>query len=146
MSAAALISALAEGGSRGLFSGVGELAKDIRVAITGKDPAKMAEIEARLIELEYGAQSAQVLVNLEEAKSPNLWTSGWRPGVGWTCSAALAFYYVIGPLMTWGARLAGSDISLPEIDINALYPLLLALLGMGGMRSYEKVNGVKKKD
>lgn len=146
MSATALIGALAEGGAKGLFSGIGELAKDIRVALTGKDPAKVAEIEARLIELEYGAQSAQVLVNLEEARSPNLWTSGWRPGVGWTCSAALAFYYVIGPLITWVATLVGKPVPLPAIDINALYPLLLALLGMGGMRSYEKVNGIKRKD
>lgn len=144
MSATALIGALAEGSAKGLFSGIGQLARDIRTAITGKDPAKAAEIEARLIELEYAAESAQAIINLEEAKNPNVWVSGWRPGAGWVCSAALAWYYVFSPLLTWVATLLGSDIAMPEVDISTLYPLLLALLGMGGLRSFDKAQKVKK--
>ena len=146
MGATGLIGALAEGGTKGLFSGIGTLAKDIRIAITGKDPAKIAEAEARLMELEYAAESAQTVINLAEASNPNLFVSGWRPAVGWTCSSALAFYYVIGPLITWTANLLGSPVVLPEIDINALYPLLLALLGMGGLRSFDKSQKITKKD
>lgn len=144
MGATALIGALAEGSAKGLFSGIGQLARDVRTAITGKDPTKAAEIEARLIELEYTAEAAQAQINLAEAQNPNIWVSGWRPAAGWTCSAALAWYYVFSPLLTWAANLFGSDVVMPTVDLSTLYPLLLALLGMGGLRSFDKVQKVKK--
>lgn len=144
MSATALIGALAEGGAKGLFSGIGSLAKDIRVAITGKDPQKQAEIEAKLMELEYASESAQAIINLEEAKNPNVFVSGWRPAVGWVCSAAMAWYYIASPLFTWVAGLFGSSAVMPTVDLSTLYPLLLALLGMGGLRSFDKYAKTKK--
>jgi len=144
MSAAALIGALAEGGAKGMFSGIGQLAKDLRTAITGKDPAKAAEIEAKLMELEYAAESAQAIINLEEARNPNLFVSGWRPSVGWVCSAAMAWFYIVSPLVTWTAGLFGSSVQMPVVDLSTLYPLLLALLGMGGLRSFDKSQKTKK--
>lgn len=144
MSATALIGALAEGGAKGMFSGIGQLAKDIRTAITGKDPAKEAEIAEKLMELEYAAESAQALVNIEEAKNPNVFVSGWRPAAGWTCSIALAWFYVLSPFASWVAELCGSAVKMPVVDISTLYPLLLALLGMGGLRSFDKASKTKK--
>ncbi len=144
MSAAALISALAEGGSRGLFSGIGQLAKDLRVAFTGKDPIKELEIQQKLLEIEAAAENAQAVINLAEASNPNVFVSGWRPACGWVCSLALGWVYIASPFFTWIANLLGSSVAMPVVDLAELYPLLLALLGMGGLRSFDKTQKIKK--
>ena len=73
----------------GIFSGLGQLLKDVRTTITGKAPidaSKLAELEAKALELEGLAQKAQTDINLVEAQNPKLFVSGWRPAVGWLCA------------------------------------------------------------
>ena len=124
---------LAKGGLEGLLGGVGELAKDIRVAITGIDPIKQAEIQAKLAELEAASAQGQVMINLEEAKSDNIFVAGWRPFVGWTCGAGLALQYVMLPV------LYAFEIAKPvALDFGELITLLVGLLGMSTLRTYEK--------
>ena len=130
-----LLGDLASGGVAGLLSGIGSLAKDLRTAITGVDPVKQAEIEAKLVELEAAAQQGQMAINLEEAKSDNLFVSGWRPAVGWTCAAALCIQYLVLPLL-YAFNLA-EPIAL---DFSELITLLGGLLGFGYLRSYDKKN------
>lgn len=128
-----LLGDLASGGVAGLLSGIGGLAKDLRVAITGIDPVKQAEIEAKLLELEAASQQGQMAINLEEAKSESLWVSGWRPAVGWTCASGLAIQYLILPILyafDWAEPIA--------LDFGELITLLLGMLGMGALRTYEK--------
>jgi hypothetical protein len=132
----------------GIISGFGQLAIDFRTAITGKTPideSKVAELAARAIELSGLAQKAQTDINLIEAQSPKLFVSGWRPAVGWLCVIGLFVQYLIYPLALWILPIIGhSEIKLPVIDISDLYPLLFALLGVGGMRTFEKVKGVAR--
>jgi hypothetical protein len=139
-----LISDLAEGGAKGLFSGIGSLAKDIRTAITGKDPAREAEIMQKLMELEAAADQGQMAIDIEEAKSPSLFVSGWRPAVGWICVFALAWYYVLAPFSTWLMSIFKIESTIPMFETGELTTLLFGLLGIGGMRTFEKIRGVSK--
>ena len=123
-----------------VLSGLGSMAKDLRVALTGKDPAA----EAKLLEIEEAAEKAQADINLAEAQNPNMFVSGWRPAVGWVCTFALAWYYVLAPLTTYILSIAKVQATIPVFDSGTLISLLMALLGIGGLRTYEKVQGVSK--
>jgi hypothetical protein len=84
----------------------------------------------------------QIDINKAEAASPSAFTSGWRPAIGWTCAAALACQYIARPLLEWGGIVSGHPLPpLPGID-NNLWELLTAMLGLSGLRSYEKLKGV----
>jgi len=84
----------------------------------------------------------QIAVDQAEAANPNLFVSGWRPFIGWVCGSGLAYQFVFSPLMTWGAALIGHPITAPSLDLGTLLTLLLGMLGLGGMRTYEKVSGL----
>ena len=123
-----------------VLSGLGSMAKDLRVAITGKDPA----MESKLLEIEAAAEKAQTDVNLAEAQNPNIFVSGWRPAVGWVCVFALGWYYILAPLVTWLLSIFKIDATIPSFEVGELVALLSALLGVGGMRTFEKYQGVAK--
>jgi hypothetical protein len=141
------------GSGEGLLKGVGEVAKDIREAITGKsilDPNKQAEIELKLLELQNKAEEWQYLmmkaqtdINLEEAKSTNFFVSGWRPSIGWVCSASLAFNFIIMPMGIWVAKFFKFEIAPLTLDMQTLMTILFALLGIGTMRTVEKLKGAQ---
>jgi hypothetical protein len=131
------------GGAKGLMEGAGTLAKDIRVAITGIDPVKQAEIEAKLVEMENAAMLAQTQINLVEAASSSKFVSWWRPAVGWCCVLALMMNYLGLPIAQWVVSLSGSTVSLFKVELAELYPLLIGILGLGGLRSWEKLKGVQ---
>lgn len=84
---------------------------------------------------------AQTDVNKVEAAHKSVFVSGWRPAVGWVCVSALAFNYIISPLMAWAAVIWMPDAIIPELDISELLTLLFGLLGMGTLRSYDKRQG-----
>lgn len=136
-----VISDLAEGASKGLFSGLGSLAKDIRTAITGVDPDKAAAIEEKLLELEAAADQAQNEINKVEAANPSLFVSGWRPAVGWICVFALGWYYILAPSLTWIMSAFKIEMGIPQFDTGELISLLFGMLGMSGLRTYEKKMG-----
>jgi len=112
------------------------------------DPHKKAEALFKLKELEQSGDLAVIAgqnqINAVEAANPNLFVSGWRPFIGWICGAGLACQLVVGPLVTWLATLAGRPIALPIMPIELLTTLLIGMLGLGGMRTMEKLNGVTK--
>jgi len=83
----------------------------------------------------------QLDINKVEAANPNAFTSGWRPAIGWICGAAFGIQFVFGPLASWGSRLYGHPVDFPPMDIGAMMPVLLGMLGLGGLRTYEKVKG-----
>lgn len=91
----------------------------------------------QIFELAKGQQD----INKTEAASPSLFVAGWRPAVGWVCVAALAYQYVGRPIIGWGVSAAGYVVPpMPGLD-DALWQLLLGMLGLGGLRTYEKVRG-----
>ena len=139
-----LITGGVSGGIQGIFGAIGSLAKDIRSAITGEiSPEKKAEIEAKLLEMEFMSTKAQTDINLEEAKNPNMFVSGARPFIMWVCGFALAWQFIGSPIFEWVVKLSGSNITPPVIDTGGLVTVLMALLGLSGLRTYEKFNGVQ---
>jgi len=71
---------------------------------------------------------------------------GWRPFIGWTCGAAFAYHFIIQPFLIFAITVFGLDLpALPDFDMSALMPVLLGMLGLGGMRSFEKSKGVAAK-
>lgn len=88
--------------------------------------------------------SAQSDVDKVEAANANVFVSGWRPAIGWVCGAALASQYIVRPILQWGFTIAHQPLpTLPGIDDN-LWQLMFGLLGLGTLRTYEKVKGVSK--
>lgn len=106
------------------------------------DPQAKIDAEKNLRADLLAWDKGQVEINVEEAKHHNVWVAGWRPALGWTCSAAFALIYVIGPLITWISTLAGNPVPLPSFNIEALMSLTLGMVGLGGLRTLEKVKGV----
>ena len=88
---------------------------------------------------------AQVEVNKTEAASGSLFKGGWRPFVGWTCGIALLYHFILSPLILFGVSLAGVDIPpIPEFDMGSLMTVLMGMLGLSGLRTYEKQKGITK--
>ena len=89
----------------------------------------------------------QLKINLEEAKHSSIFVSGWRPSIGWICSFALGYNFILYPIVKFVAvTYGGFDVTtLPQLDSGELMTVLLGMLGLGGMRSYEKRNGVARK-
>ncbi len=84
----------------------------------------------------------QLDINKVEAASPNAFTSGWRPAIGWICGAAFSIQFVFGPLAVWGSRLYGHPVDFPAMDMGEMMPVLLGMLGLSGLRTFEKVKSV----
>lgn len=83
----------------------------------------------------------QLQVNAAEAANPNPFTSGWRPFIGWVCGSGFAIQFIVGPLATWGSALYGRPVIFPQLDIGTMMPLLFGMLGLGTLRTAEKLQG-----
>jgi len=91
------------------------------------------------------AMLAQVEVNKAEAESGSVFKGGWRPFIGWVCGAAFAYHFVLQPLILFGVTAAGVQIpELPTFDMTSLMTVMMGMLGLGGLRSYEKKQGLTK--
>lgn len=88
--------------------------------------------------------TSQLKVNEVEAANPSKFVSGWRPFVGWVCTGALAIQFILAPIGMWIASLAGHATTFPSLDMGTLLTLLGGMLGLGGLRTIEKVNGVAR--
>jgi len=97
----------------------------------------MAQLNADL-QLALG----QLDVNKVEAANQSLFVAGWRPAIGWVCGAAFAFKFILGPAAVVGMAMAGHPITLPVFDFTEMSTILLAMLGLGSLRTVEKVKGV----
>ena len=112
------------------------------------DANKRAEEMRKLEELKQGGELAkldahvkllvgQLEVNKIEAAHKSLFVSGWRPFIGWVCGIGLAYNVILSPFLDiW--------FTVPKVDVSALYPVMLGMLGIGGMRTVEKIKGVAR--
>jgi hypothetical protein len=88
---------------------------------------------------------SQIEVNKAEAASGSIFKGGWRPAVGWVCASAFAYHFVLQPILLFVVALTGTELpTLPEFDMSTLLPVLGGMLGIGGLRSYEKKQGLTK--
>ena len=97
----------------------------------------------KVMETELAATLAQIEVNKVEAASTNPFVSGWRPAVGWTCVAGLLYQFLGQPLLTWIAAMYCKPPA-PLIDTTQMFILLGGMLGLSGLRTYEKITGVAR--
>lgn len=109
---------------------------------------KMMELaqngELEILHAQTQLASGQIDVNKTEAASSSLFVSGWRPFIGWVCGAALLYQYLIRPFVSWYCLVKGITLhELPGLDEN-LWQLLAGMLGLGSLRTFEKVKGVTK--
>ena len=112
--------------------------KDQKAALA-HEIATMAEQHAQELAL------AQIEVNKAEASSGSLFVAGWRPFIGWICGAALAWHFILAPMIGAAFAWAGADApALPAFDMQSLMTVLLGMLGLGGLRTFEKYKGVSK--
>ena len=86
----------------------------------------------------------QIDVNKTEAQHPSMFVAGWRPAVGWVCALAMLFNFLLIPFINLGLDVGGLDIQLDLIDMETMMPVLFGMLGLGGMRTAEKIKKVER--
>jgi len=123
-----------------------EVQKMPRLDVVGKIIDKVAgHVDKFTLDKEEKAQliqeinKAQIEVNKIEAGQTNLFVSGWRPFVGWTCGVALCYHFVLQPFLMFVLLSIGKPMQLPVFDMSTLTTVLFGMLGLGGMRSFEKI-------
>ena len=116
-----------------------------RLDVVGKIIDKVAgHVDKFTLDKEEKAQliqeinKAQIEVNKIESGSSSLFKSGWRPFVGWTCGVALCYHFVLQPFLTFVLFSIGKPVELAVFDMSTLTTVLFGMLGLGGMRSFEK--------
>jgi hypothetical protein len=86
----------------------------------------------------------QMEINKTEAQHASLFVAGWRPAVGWVCALAMLFNFLLIPFINLGLDVGGLDIQLDLIDMETMMPVLFGMLGLGGMRTAEKIKKVER--
>jgi hypothetical protein len=131
------------------ITGIGEIANAVGGIVNKFLPDKSQEEKDALtrelaqLQFDQAVIQSQTDTNKAEAGNASVFVAGWRPFVGWVCGSAFAWVFVVGPMLSYAARLLGATVELPALDLSQLSPVLMGMLGLSGMRTYEKVNGVK---
>lgn len=108
------------------------------------DPEARAKAEADLRSSLQSWDKAQTDVNAVEAASSSVFVAGWRPFIGWCCGVSLAYQYVVTPIVMWLAAMVHLSLPAPPKLDETLWQLVFAMLGLGGLRTFEKVKGVSR--
>jgi hypothetical protein len=94
--------------------------------------------------LAISADQLQADINKIEAASADLFIAGWRPFIGWVCGIAFAYHFVLQPLLAFAIANAGGQVTLPSFAMEELSTVLMGMLGLGGLRTIEKIRGTGK--
>lgn len=129
-----------------VIESVGKVAGDL---ITTDKERMQLELEGR--KLDQAIDLAQIGVNNTEAQHASVFVAGWRPAIGWIGAAAMAYQFLLYPMLTWVWALAQANGYLPAgmqpppvLDADQLWVILSGILGIAGMRSFEKSRGVAR--
>lgn len=113
------------------------------------DPAAAASAKLELIKLQQSGDLAvmagQMKINEIEAGNASLFVSGWRPAIGWVCGGACAWNWIGLPIVKLGLGLLAIKLELAPANLTEMLPILMGMLGLGGLRTLEKVQGVAAK-
>lgn len=122
------------------ITGIGSVA-DLANTVIGKIWPDKSEQEKQQLAAAVMVVQGQLDINKAEAANPSLFVSGWRPAIGWVCGAACAWNWVGLPVMKAVLLAVGYQLALAPADIGEMMPVLLGMLGLGGLRTIEKLNG-----
>lgn len=118
-------------------------------SIFGNDSEESKKAKFKLAEMQVSGELEKILGQLEinkvEAQHKSIFVAGWRPFVGWCGGVAFAYHAVLAPLIAYVAALSGYPVALPELDTTLVYFVLGGMLGIGGMRSFDKMKGTDTK-
>lgn len=106
------------------------------------DPEAKAHAESELRSALLSADAAQMAVNAAEAAHRSVFVAGWRPYIGWVCGAAFSWHFVLAPVANYALTALGHPAVALAFDLTTLTTVLLGLLGLGGLRTYEKLKGL----
>ena len=111
------------------------------------DPAKKAEAEMEILRMAADGELKQVIAQLEinarEASHPSVFVAGWRPAFGWCGALGFLYATVLQPILVWYGTAKGWPTP-PDINLDLLWVVITGMLGIGGLRTFEKYNGVTK--
>jgi hypothetical protein len=113
------------------------LDKDVKAKLS-HEISTMAERHAQEV------AKGQLEVNKVEAASKSMFVAGWRPAVGWVTVIGMASNYILIPMSNFALAIAGSEITIPLLQMSEMMPVLLGMLGLGGMRTVEKIQKVSR--
>jgi len=119
-----------------IASGLFRLIDELFTSDEEREAAKL-----RVLELESAGKLAQIGVNTQEARHSSLFVAGWRPFIGWVCGLAFTWTFLLYPILQFTILAFGVPIDLsllPVMDLSEMMPVLLGMLGLGAMRSYER--------
>jgi len=134
-----LLGGLLGGGKDGALKTIAKVVDDLHTSEEEKLDKKilMQRIQQKLAE-------KQLDVNVKEAGHRSIFVSGWRPAIGWTGAFALMFEFILSPTMEWYAKFSGLNLIAPEIQTGPLLAIVTSMLGVAGLRSFEKTKGLTK--
>lgn len=126
------------------LTGIGSVADLAKTAINTIWPDKTESEKAQLAAAVTLVQG-QLAINQAEAGNASVFVSGWRPFIGWVCGAGAAWNWIGLPMLKAGLLFFGHPLALSPADLSEMMPLLLGMLGLGGLRTFEKINQVAAK-
>lgn len=140
-------------GLKDIISTVGKVADDLFTS--DEEMAKLGleekKLDVEVIKVNASLLKGQQKINAVEAKHRSIWVAGWRPAIGWVCAAGLSYQFLLYPILMWFTMLLKvtgvipGDVPTPPIlDTGPLMSLVTALLGLGGLRTFEKLKNKTK--
>ena len=122
-----------------ILESVGGIADDL---VTTEEEERRIDLDEKRLDAELAR--GQLEVNRVEAGHRSMFVAGWRPFIGWTCGAAFCWHFVLVPIAVLALTAANVSAELPEFDISTLSTVLMGMLGLGGLRTYEKLKGLAR--
>jgi len=126
------------------ITGVGAVA-DLAGTVINKIWPDKSEQEKQQLAAAVMVVQGQLDINKTEAANPSVFVSGWRPAIGWVCGAACAWNWIGLPIAKFVMAIAGHSIAMSPADLGEMLPILMGMLGLGGLRTMEKINRVAAK-
>ena len=134
-----LLGGLLGGGKDGALATISKVVDELHTSEEEKLDKKilMQRLQQKLAE-------KQLDVNAKEASHRSIFVAGWRPAIGWVGAFALMFEFILSPCIEWYSKFAGLNLTAPAIETGPLLAIVTSMLGVAGMRSFEKAKGLTK--
>jgi hypothetical protein len=130
----------------GLLGGKDGALKQVASVIDSIHTSEEEKLDKKILmqRIQQKLAEKQLDVNVKEAGHRSIFVSGWRPFIGWCGGFALAFEFILSPAIEWYSKFAGLNLTAPEIQTGPLLAIVTSMLGVAGLRSFEKSKGLTK--